>query len=247
ADVGIVNDEFAFSDAYRQEFANALPGNGVKILKITDGAFRIDRAIDHFGCVIGLFRKRQQVRQLLLIEIQRRAVSRPMQADISHMGQPPGRGFVQMLKAGESSTVEEVLFQVPEGPLYFALRFRPAWPTGHRPEAIVSGEGQEARIVNGLMTVVATDNDLHVVIETVRGNAAQIAEGRNVLANRHGEVLTLDKMQILAARVSQDIAKCVDTALALGSEIDLVGGIIHLGLNTSSGFKAANELTWMAP
>src|SRR5215813_5537111 len=84
ADVGIVNDEFAFSDAYRQEFANALPGNGVKILKITDEAFRIHRAIDHFGCVIGLFRKRQQVRQLLLIEIQRRAVSRPMQADISH-------------------------------------------------------------------------------------------------------------------------------------------------------------------
>ena len=50
----------------------------------------------------------------------------------------------------------------------------------------------------GLFAVIATDNYLHVVVETVGGDALQVREGRDVLANRRGEVLAFDKMHILA-------------------------------------------------
>lgn len=185
------------------------------------------------------------MRQLFLIEIHRCALSCFVLADIGDIGQPPGRRFVQMLEAGKCAAVEQVLHQVPEWAFDFALRFRPAGPAGHGSEAIVGGEGQEACVVNGLLSVVAADNDLHVVVETIGGDAAQMREGRNVLANRRGEVLTLDEIHILAAGVSKDIAEGVNAALALRREVDLVGGIIHLRLNTWSGFKAPNELAWL--
>ena len=58
-DVRIVNDDFALGDAYGQELSDTLPRNGVKILQVTDETFRIHRAVDHFGRVVGFFRKRQ--------------------------------------------------------------------------------------------------------------------------------------------------------------------------------------------
>src|SRR5919108_4367414 len=164
------------------------------------------------------------MRQLFLIEIQRCALSCFVQADIGDIGQPPGRGFVQMLEAGKGSAVEQVLDQVPEGAFNFALRFRTAWSAGYGPEAIVGGKGQEARVVNRLFAVVASNDHLHVVVETLGSDATEMREGRDMLANRCSEVLTLDKMHILAAGVSEDITEGVDAALALRREVDLVGG-----------------------
>ena len=59
ADVGVVNNEFGFGDAHRQQFTDALPGNGIEVLQITDVAFRIHGAIDDFGRVVGFLGKRQ--------------------------------------------------------------------------------------------------------------------------------------------------------------------------------------------
>ena|SRR5205809_2553227 len=184
--------------------------------------------------------------QLFLIEIQRRALSGFVQADIGDMGQPPGRRFVQMLEAGKRAAVEQVGLQIEEGTFDFALCLGPARPASDGPEAIVGGKGQEARVVHWLCTIVATDDHLHVVVETIGGDSAKMRESRNVLANRRGEVLTLDKMNVLTAGVSEDVAESVHASLALCSEIDVVSGIIHLRLSARSGFKAANQFAWMA-
>jgi hypothetical protein len=69
ADVGIVNDDFSLGDTRGQELADALPGDGIEVVQVTDEPFRIHGAIDDFSCIEGLFRKRQQMRQLFLIEI----------------------------------------------------------------------------------------------------------------------------------------------------------------------------------
>src|SRR2546425_11173067 len=67
-----------------------------------------------------------------------------------------------------------------------------------------------------------------------------------MLANRRGEVLTFDKVHVLAAGISEDIAEGVDTPFSLGSKIDVVGGIIHLRLDAGSGFKTANQFPRVA-
>src|SRR5215469_10890660 len=149
-----------------------------------------------------------------------------------------------MLEAGKRTAVEQVLLQIPEGPFNFALRFRPAWSAGYGSEAIVGGKGQEARVVNRLFAVVAGNDHLHVVVETLGSDATEMHEGRDVLANRCSEILTLDKMHILAAGESQDIAEGMHTPLPFGREIDVISGIIHLSLNARSCFKTANQLTW---
>src|SRR5215471_14873741 len=137
--------------------------------------------------------------QLFLIEIQGRALSCFVHADIGDVGQPPGRGFVEMFERRESAAVEEVLFQVPEGTFDFSLRLPVARSAGDRPEPIIGGESQKAGVVNRLLTVMATDHDFHVVVETIGGDAFEIREGLNMLANRGDEVLTFNKMYILAA------------------------------------------------
>src|SRR5690242_13537068 len=147
------------------------------------------------------------MRQLFLIEIQRCAVSGFVHADISDMGKPPSRRFVQMLETGECSTIEKVLLQVPEGPFDFALRLRVAGPAGDGTEAIVGGKSEEACVVNRLLPVAATDDDLHTIVKTLGRDTFQIRQGRDVLANRCREVLTLDKMHVLAAGISEDVAE----------------------------------------
>src|SRR6516165_9996454 len=151
-----------------------------------------------------------------------------------------------MFERRESAAVEEVLYQVPEGTFDFALRLRVARAAGDRPEPIIGGESQKAGVVNRLHTVMGTDHDLEVVVETIGGDAFQIREGLNMLANRGGEVLTFDKIHILPAAVSQNVAEGMDTTFAFRREIDIVGRIIHLCLDTGTGFKAANQLAWVA-
>jgi hypothetical protein len=104
-----------------------------------------------------------------------------------------------MLEAGKGAAVEQVLFQVPKWAFDFALRFRAAWSAGDGSETIVGGKAQEARVVNRLFAVVAGNDHLHVVVETLGSDTTEMGEGRDVLANRCSEILTLDKMHILAA------------------------------------------------
>ena len=88
---------------------------------------------------------------------------------------------------------------------------------------------------------MATDDNLHIVIETLCSNPAQMREGGNVLANRRGEVLVFDKVHVLAAGISQDITEGVNAPLSLRGEVDVVGGIVHLRLNAGAGFKPAHQ------
>lgn len=64
------------------------------------------------------------MRQLFLVEIQGRALSGFVHADIGDLGKPPARRFVQVLRTGEGSPIEEVLLQVPERAFNFSLGLR---------------------------------------------------------------------------------------------------------------------------
>src|SRR6266702_6511559 len=186
------------------------------------------------------------MRQLFLIEIQWSAVSGFVLADIGDVGQPPGCRFVEMVEGGEGTAIEEVGLDIPKRAFYFTLRLRPPRSAGDGPEAVVGGKSQEARVVDRLFSIVAADDDLHIVVETLRGQPSQVRERGDMLPNCRREVLTFDKVHELAPGISEDIAEGVDAPLSLGGEVDVVRGIIHLPLNAGSGFKAVNQLPRVA-
>ena len=84
-----------------------------------------------------------------------------------------------------------------------------------------------------------------------------MGEGAHVLAQGGREVLGLDEPQVLAARVAQDVAEQSDAPPALGGEVDVVDGVIHLGLGAravskrttgdgvAAGAKLAEPLAWI--
>src|SRR2546427_12022180 len=97
-DVGTIDDEDVSRDARRQQLADALPGNGVKVLPVADIAFAVDCPVEDFCGVVRFFRKRYQVWPLLLVEFQRSLACGPMLANIGNIGEPPGGDFVEMIQ-----------------------------------------------------------------------------------------------------------------------------------------------------
>ena len=72
----------------------------------------------------------------------------------------------------------------------------------------------------------------------VAATPPRCVEGADVLAQGGLEVLGLDEAQVLPARVAQHVAEGVDPAAAFLGEVDVVGGVIHLGLDARCGLEA---------
>ena len=98
-------------------------------------------------------------------------------------------------------------------------------------------EPQEPRVVDRLVAVVTGHHDFHVVIKTSRGDSAQVLKGADVLADGRGEILTLDEVEVLPARVTQYVAEGVHPAASFVGEIEIVGGVIHLCLYSRAGLE----------
>src|SRR5512147_1699542 len=67
-------------------------------------------------------------------------------------------------------------------------------------------------------------------------------EGADVLANCGGEILAVDEVKILPARVAQDVAEGVDPAATLGREVDVISRVIHLRLLSGGGLEPLHGL-----
>ena len=66
-DVGTIDDQISFRNAHGHELADALPRNRVEVLPVADATLAINGPVEDFGCVVGFFGKRDQMRQLLLM------------------------------------------------------------------------------------------------------------------------------------------------------------------------------------
>ena len=76
--LGAVDDQFLLRDAYRQQFTNALPRHGVEVLQVRHMTFRVHRAVEDLGSIVGSRRQTQQVRFLFLVEIDGPALGFPV-------------------------------------------------------------------------------------------------------------------------------------------------------------------------
>ncbi len=177
-------------------------------------------------------RQGNQMRHFLLKAVDGSLLRLAMETYIRHIAEPVSRCIVQVFQGAEGACVEQVDFHVMERPLHFALRLTPPGTASHGPIAIVSGEGQETRVVDRFATFVARHHDFHVVVQAGGRDASQILECSYVLANRRRKVLRLDEPQVLTPRVAQHIAEQLDSPPSLAAEVDRVGGVVHLGLES---------------
>jgi hypothetical protein len=98
-------------------------------------------------------------------------------------------------------------------------------------------------VVNRHVILISSHHDSHIIIQAGGGHTAQMSEGAHVLAQGGRQILAVNEPQILAARVTQDVTEQRDAAAALGGEVDVVDGIVHLGLDARRCLKS-NHGEW---
>ena len=161
-----------------------------------------------------------------------------MHAHVGHFFQPPGGHLVEVLQRAELATAEQVFLHKTELSLDLTLGLWPPTPTGHRPEAVVSGERQEAGVVDRLAVLVTGHHRFHVVVQAGGSHAVHVLEGVDVLADRGFQVGRRRESQILPAGVPQHVAEKIHLAAPLLGEIQRVNGPVHLSLESGTRFKA---------
>jgi hypothetical protein len=102
----------------------------------------------------------------------------------------------------------------------------------------VGGEGQEPRVVQRHVAVVAGHHHLEIVVQAAGRHAAEVGKGMDVLLQGGGEVLGLDETQVLPARVAQHVAEQLHASPALLGEIEVVAGVVHLRLRPGCRLEA---------
>ena len=101
---------------------------------------------------------------------------------------------VQIVEVAEGAGEEEVLADVAERSLDFALRLRPIRTAGSGQEAIVLGERDQRAIVDDVtIAILAGHRGLHAVVEDLDRHAADRREGQHVTAQQRLQILMHDE------------------------------------------------------
>ena len=83
--------------------------------------FRVHRAVENLGGIVGSRRQTQQVRFLFLVEIDGPALGFPVHVQVGDFRKPECRGLVEVLQRSEGAAVEQVGFDVGKGPFHFTF------------------------------------------------------------------------------------------------------------------------------
>lgn len=145
--------------------------------------------------------------------------------------QPMPELGVEIVEIEERSGEEEVLADVAERPLDLTLRLGPVRSAGSGMKTVVTGEIDEASVVDDALGVADPgDRCLHAIVEDLLGHAADRREGGSVAAQNRRQVLAHDEAGPDQAAVAEHHRKEPDDAGRIGfileddmelSEVDL--------------------------
>src|SRR3954469_23182669 len=147
---------------------------------------------------------------------------------------------IEVVEMAEGAGEEEVLPDIAEGALDFALRFRPIGPTRTRLEAVVPGQVEQGSVVDHqALGILARDGRLHAVIEDLAGSPADRSERRRMAAQDGLQVLVQDEAGPDQARVAQYQGEQPHNAFDpwLVGELNLEAGQVDLGLLAGRGLE----------
>ena len=236
----IVDHQFILGHPHRDGLADQPPRRRVEILAVDHEPLGVDGAVDDLGGVERACRQRDEVGLFLGMTIDRPRLGLAVDANVGDLGQPPRRGLVQVLQTAEGPAAKQARFDISKGSLDLPFCLGPPGTASHGAKAVMGRECQESWIVDRVVAVVVAHDDFHVVIKARRRDPAQVLEGADVLADGCGEILSLDEVEILPPRITQHVAEGVHAAATFVSEIQIIRGIIHLGLFPGGGLEPSH-------
>lgn len=133
---------------------------------------------------------------------------------------PFGELVPQVLDVAEAPAVEEAPLELPETSLHPRLVVGVAGAAGHRPELVVSGEGEKARVVDGLAPLPAEHDGLLAVVLARPGGALEPSEGGEVPVHEGVEVAAGEDTVALAGGVGEHVGEELDGLPGARGEVD---------------------------
>ena len=167
-------------------------------------------------------------------------------ADVGNGVEPVDQLKVQIVEVAESAAEEEVLTDIAERPLDFALGLGPVWPAGARLEAVVPRQREQRPVVDNVADIVlAGHRRLHAVVEDLDRHTVQRRERLDMAAEKRLQVLVQDIAREDEAGVAEHQAEQPDDPAAAGvvGEVDDKSGEINLRLNPGRCLEA--HLIWL--
>ncbi len=219
-EIGGVDEELVLGDADREDLGDVVVGDGVAVAVDGDEAVGAADAIEDAGRVVGVERQGPQERALLGEHLQLGPAGLLVRAGVAGGPLPLGELMLQVLDVAETPAVEEASLELPETSFHPRLVVGVAGAAGHRPELVVSGEGEEARVVDGLAPLPAEyDGLLAVVLARPRG-ALEPGEGGEVSVHEGVEVAAGEDAVALASGVGEHVGEELDGLPSARGEVD---------------------------
>lgn len=202
AEIGGVDEELALSDADRQEVGDVVVGDGVAIARPVDVAIDAADAIDDASGIVVVGGEREEM--LLLVGEALEGGGAVAATLIDDTVQPVGELGLDVGEVAEGATVEERSLELPEAALDAGLAVGIP-PHGLEPELVVGGEGEEARVVDGLVPFPAQHDGLLAIVHAGLGAPLESGEGADVAVHQRMEVIRLVHVVGLAGAVTQRV------------------------------------------
>ena len=216
-------------------------GDGVEIAADRDHALVGDPPLEAEDGVERPGRQRLESRLLLGEVLDDNAPGGAVQAAVGDLVEPLGELGVQVTQVAESPGQEEVLADIAERPLDFALGLGAVGPAGLGQVAVVTCQSEELVVVDDAALVdLAEDRGAHPIVEDLLRYAAKRVEGGDMAAQHGGEVLLGDEAGPHHAAVAEHEGEQPDDALGAGLvlEADPEVGEVDLRLAPWRGLEA---------
>ena len=227
-EVGGVDEELVLGDADGEDLGDVVVGHGVAVAVDGDEAVGAADAVEDARRVVGVERQRSQEGALLGEHLELGPMRLPVQAGIAGGALPLGELAAEVLHVAEAAAVEEAPLELPKSALDPGFVIWVPGAAGDRPELVVSGEGEEARVVDGLAPLPAEHDRLLVVVLAGPGGALEAGEGGEVAVHESVEVAAVEDGVALAGGVGEHVREELDRLATARREVDGEGRPVAL-------------------
>lgn len=228
-EVGGVDEELVLGDADGEDLRHVVVGYGVAVAVDGDEAVGAADAVEDARRVVRVERQRPQEGPLLGEHLELGATRLLVPAAVAGGVLPLGELAAEVLDVAEAPAVEEAPLELPESALDPGLVVGVPWAAGDWPELVVSGECEEAGVVDGLAPLPAEHHRLLVVVLAGLGGTLEPGEGGEVAVHEGVEIAALEDGVALAGRVGEHVREELDRLAAAGGEVDGEGRPVALG------------------
>lgn len=228
-EVGGVDEELVLGDPDREDLGDVVVGDRVAVAVHGDEAVGAADAVEDAGRIVGVERQGTEERALLGEHFELGPAGLLVPASIAGGPLPHGELEAEVLDVAEAPAVEEAALELPETSFHPRLVVGMARPAGYRPELVVSGESEEARVVDGLAPLPAEHDRLLAVVLARPGCSLEAGEGREVTVHEGVEVAAGEDAVALAGGVGEHVREELDRLAPARGEVDGEGRPVALG------------------